>query len=183
MSATYLLMKEQPDGTVGLSLATREEWLEAIHQGEHRYFIRDCIVDQGQMDCIVIETTEEEYRKWNKERMASQRNRQNRHGIQMLSLDEGIQSADGELLFRDTVEADDRTEELAIDSIQMKDLRHALAAWRPWGVEILDLYLASEQKACVPILARKYRVSPQTARKYKRQFESFLKKFLRGVSF
>ena len=183
MSTTYLLMKEQQDGTVALSVATREEWLEAIHKDGRRYFIKDCIIDQGQMDCIVIETTKEEYRKWNQERMASQRNRRNEQNIQLLSLDESVQNTDGQILFRDTIKSDDHTEELVIDSIQMEILRHALEAWKPWGTELLDLYLAREQKACVSILARKYSVSLQTARKYKRQFENFIKNFFRGVSF
>ena len=40
-----------------------------------------------------------------------------------------------------------------------------------------ELYLAGEHRSCVPMLVRRYKVSPQTARKYKRQFENFLKKF------
>ena len=55
--------------------------------------------------------------------------------------------------------------------------RKELEDWRPWGVFLLELYLAGEHRSCVPMLVRRYKVSPQTARKYKRQFENFLKKF------
>lgn len=183
MSTIYLLRKEQPNGVSYLTLVTREQWLSVIRRERNRFFIRDCIFDCGHMDCMVIETTEEEYQKWNQERMASIRNYRIGQDIQKISLDEYVQNVDGLVPLRDVIEADNRTEELAIDSIQLKAIRQALAGWRFWGVDILDLYLAGEQKACVSIMMKKYGVTPQTARKYKRQFENFIKKFLLSVSF
>lgn len=64
-----------------------------------------------------------------------------------------------------------------VDKVQLEALQKELEDWRPWGVFLLELYLAGEHRSCVPMLVRRYKVSPQTARKYKRQFENFLKKF------
>ena len=71
---------------------------------------------------------------------------------------------------------------MVCDSGLMEELKEALAAWRPWAADLLELYLNGEKRACTEALSRKYGVSPQVIRKYKRQFEDFVKNFLGGVS-
>ena len=73
-------------------------------------------------------------------------------------------------------------ESMVCDSVLMEELKEALAAWRPWATDLLELYLNGQKRACTEVLSRKYGVSPQVIRKYKRQFEEFVKKFLGGVS-
>ena len=78
---------------------------------------------------------------------------------------------------------EDNEEERILERLRMEELQRALADWRIWGPYLLKLYLMGKKRNCIPALVRKYKVSPQTARKYKRQFENFLKKFFEGVSF
>lgn len=78
---------------------------------------------------------------------------------------------------------DDQVENLVCDKAILLELRKELAAWKPWGNDLLDLYLLGQKRVCTKILTRKYGVSPQTARKYRRQFEEYIKKYFLGVSF
>ena len=41
----------------------------------------------------------------------------------------------------------------------------------------MEYYIAGKKASCTKAIAMKYKVSEQTARKYKRQFEAFVKKF------
>ena len=63
------------------------------------------------------------------------------------------------------------------------ELKKTLADWKPWANDMLEMYLNGQKRACTDILARKYGVSSQIIRKYKRQFEKFIKIFWRDVSF
>ncbi len=74
-------------------------------------------------------------------------------------------------------------EEQVCSQMMELQLREALAAWKPWANDMLDCYLRGERRTCTDTLSLKYGVSPQVVRKYKRQFEKFIKKFLGGVSF
>lgn len=78
---TYLAYIQQPDKSTRLSVVSYDEWKQIVQENrmlppeKRRYFITDCFQDTGTLDCMVIETSYEEYRKWNRERMASRRNR------------------------------------------------------------------------------------------------------------
>ena len=65
----------------------------------------------------------------------------------------------------------------------MDELKKQLFAWKPWAVDLLAYYLAGKKKSCTAAMAKKYGVSEQVIRKYKRQFEKFVKNFFEGVSF
>ena len=45
----------------------------------------------------------------------------------------------------------------------------------------MEYYIAGEKTSCTKAIAMKYEVSEQTARKYKRQFEDFVKKYFSKV--
>ena len=62
-------------------------------------------------------------------------------------------------------------------------LKKQLFAWKPWAADLLAYYLAGKKKSCTAAMAKKYGVSEQVIRKYKRQFEKFVKNFFEGVSF
>ena len=74
-------------------------------------------------------------------------------------------------------------EDIVSDELVLMGLREKLAAWKPWAPELLDMYLDGKKKSCTGFLAKKYGVSEQTVRKYKRQLEEFIKKFFEGVLF
>ena len=183
MKITYLAYTKQPDKSTRLSVVSYDEWKQVVQKNrmlpaeKRRYFITDCFHDAGTLDCMVIETSYEEYRQWNRERMAAKRNRNLGQKICILSLNTYLKDSQNCITLEDILQADDHTEKKMIDKVQMEALQKELEDWRPWGVFLLELYLAGEHRSCVPMLVRRYKVSPQTARKYKRQFENFLKKF------
>ena len=189
MKITYLANMEQTDGSVSLEQVSREQWRQIVRENpalpkeKRRYFITDCFRDIGVLDCMVIETTWEEYREWNRERMAAKRNRECGKKVQVFPLDACLRDQQRALSFHDVMLTEDNEEERILERLRMEELRRALADWRIWGPYLLKLYLMGEKRNCIPTLVRKYKVSPQTVRKYKRQFENFLKKFFEGVSF
>lgn len=62
-------------------------------------------------------------------------------------------------------------------------LQEALAAWRPWANDLLDMYLQDQKRACSKALAKKYDISERMIRKYKIQFENFIKNFFSEALF
>ncbi len=189
MKTTYLVRKVQPDGSTCLSIATRDEWLSIVDANKalpvckQRYFIIDCIPDGENKDCIVVESSAEEFRKWNKERMAASRNRELGKSYQTLSLDAALPVEGGLLTLSDVVGADFRVEDEVCTQLLAEELKTAIAEWRPWAEDMLLCYLRGERRTCTKFLSEKYGVSSQVIRKYKRQFERFIKKFFGGVSF
>lgn len=184
MKTTYLINKTQPDDTVRLSVATFEEWLaivkanKSLPSSQQRYFVIDCIADNLDIDRIVIESSAEEYREWNKNRMASTRNRILGKKYQVLSLDSPVCVKNTMLDLKEVLKSGELVEEQVCFHMLELQLREALASWKPWATDMLDCYLRGERRSCTDILSKKYEVSPQVIRKYKRQFEIFVKDFL-----
>ncbi len=189
MKTTYLLNKEQDDGTIRPTVVESGEWLSVVKLNsslpadQRRYFIIDYIPEGDTLDRMVIEVPADDYREWNREHTASERNRAfQRSHYQLLSLD-ALMERDGQSVFSDIMSSNAQIDEEVCDQVIMDELRIQLAVWKPWANDLLDLYLSGEKKACTDRLAVKYNVSPQSVRKYKRQFESFVKNFFEGVSF
>lgn len=189
MRTTYLINKVQPDGSICLSVASVEEWIAVVNENkglpveQRRNFIRDYIADGDDLDCLIIETSLAEYRKWDRARLAEKRNRRAGRAFQILSLDAPINESEDSMSLVDLIGVDMQVEFIACDQVLMDELRKALASWKPWANELLEMYLQGQKRTCTDVLAEKYAVSPQVIRKYKRQFEEFIKKFLGGVSF
>ena len=188
MKITYLIQKCQADGTTRLEVTSHDEWIKIIREKsnlpheQRRFFIKECIQDDGEIDCMYIEVSYNEYKKWNREHMRSERNRRISRDIQILPLEDFLRS--------NGIESPDSSKNLSfdqenclIDKVLISQLREAVSKWKPWGAAMLDLYLNHEQKKAAQIISRKYHVSIQSARKYKRQFEKFIINFLEGVSF
>lgn len=189
MKTTYLINQVQPDGSTRLSAVSADEWRSAIRENEglpperQRYFIRDYIADKNDMDCMVIEVSASEYIQWDKDRSAARRNREAGKNFRVSSLDAPFAGMDRTMARLEQLPDQTQLESMVCDSVLMEELKEALAAWRPWATDLLELYLNGQKRACTEVLSRKYGVSPQVIRKYKRQFEEFVKNFLGGVSF
>lgn len=189
MKTTYLIKKILPDGNACLSVATLDEWLSIVKANnslpasQQRYFITDYIADGDNTDRMIIETSAEDYRKWNKDRMVSARNRAQGRNYQFLSLDAQTPVKNSMMNLLDSISSTDQVEEDACTPVLVDELRAALAEWQPWATDLLEYYLRGERRTCTEALVKKYGVSPQVIRKYKRQFKEFTKKFLGGVSF
>ena len=180
---TYLIYKPQPDGTRQLEAATIEEW-DAIlkyNQGlpvqQRRCFNLDVIEDSSDIDLMYIEVTLEEYREWHSGRVISERNRENKKKHEHISLNATL-TAEGTEVLLNIVSSDYRLDETVHDRILMEELRNVLHSWMPWANDILNVYLSGKQRHATAWLAKKYAVSEQTIRSYKRRFEAFVKAFL-----
>ena len=115
--------------------------------------------------------------------MASSRNRILGRDYQVLSLDALVRVEDTMLELKEVLGSGEQVEDQILSQMLERHLRDTLSTWKPWAVDILNCYLRGERRSCTDILSIKYGVSPQVVRKYKRQFEEFIKKFLGGVSF
>lgn len=189
MKITYLINQVRPDGSTCLSTATAAEWQSAVRANKNlppeqqRYFIRDYIADGDGMDCMVIEVSADEYSQWDKDRSAARRNREAGKVFRVFSLDAPPAGTDVAATRLEQLPDQTQLESAVCDSVLMEELKTALTAWKPWAADLLALYLRGQKRACTEILSQKYGVSPQVIRKYKRQFEEFVKRFLEGVSF
>lgn len=179
MKATYLVF----DGMGQLRVATKEEWNGIMEQNrtlpreQRRFFIQDCFEDCGILDCMYIETTKTEYDKWHSAHQVQYMKRKDSEDIVILSGDTSTQTEDGTLL--DTLSDGIDWERLMIDDIQMQELRVALAAWKNWAVELLDIYLAGQKTKASRFLSEKYGIRKNSARYRRSEFEKFVLDFLK----
>ena len=185
MKITYLLNKEQADGSVRLSEVTVEEWKNAVQKsnmlppGKRRYFIRDFIEDGDEFDIMVIEVPYEDYLLWHREHMAAERNRRLGKKYSQFSLEYLLSNSEGEFLFADVLSSNEQVEEMICDKVLIEELRDNPAMQVSWARDLLDMCLQGKYKSCTDSLARKWGVSERTVRDYKRKFKDFLKKFLK----
>ena len=188
MKTTYLINKLRPDGKLALSSVSHQEWFAVIQSNkglpveQRRYFMVDCIESGCEIDRMIIEITLEEFRRWNSQHTMSERNRKCKQQFTHLSLDAELSEKDV-LCLEECLSDQTQSENNIVDGILMDELRDKLALWKPWANEMLTLYLSGRKRKCTKELAEKYGVSEQVIRKYKRQFEDFVKKYLLGVSF
>lgn len=182
MKTTYLLREVQRDGSVQLVETTSEVWHAIVKadallpQSERHWFIYDTIPENGGLDCIVIETTLEMWREWNNNQRKVRRSNERKREISFLSLDCLIEDSERDP-FQEHVLLDESFERDTISRHSIDGLRDALKAWNPWGVELMEYYISGKKASCTKAIAMKYEVSEQTVRKYKRQFEAFVKKY------
>ena len=94
MKVTYLVQKRQEDGTTRLETASHNEWVGLIREksglpkAQRRFFIKECIQENGEIDCMYIEVPYEVYKQWNCEHIRSERNRKSSQDIQFFSLED-----------------------------------------------------------------------------------------------
>ena len=171
MKVTYLVQKRQEDGTTRLETVSHNEWVGLIREksglpkAQRRFFIKECIQENGEIDCMYIEVPYEVYKQWNCEHM------------------EDLVRSTGIELQTAANDLSSHQEDYILDKVLISQLYDAVSKWKPWGADMLTLYLEQKQKKAAQIISRKYHVSMQSVRKYKRQFEKFIKNFLTGVSF
>lgn len=188
MKTTYLFMDKNAAGETCLVIGTLEQYKAItaanakLPMNQRRYFIVDRIPEAGEMDVMYIEVDYVQYLNWARQYIAAYRNRQSAKPFSIVSLD-APNPNDEELTMHDCVASSADVEQEAVVHADMEILRGCLREWKPWAIDLLDAYMAGDQKSCTEELTKKYKVSAQTIRKYKRQFEEFLKIFYAGVSF
>lgn len=183
MKTTYLIYK-QVDGTRQLVVATQDEWNAILKENrglpmeKRRLFEKSCFEDGADLDCMYIEVSYAEYKKWHSADEVTGRKRKTNGIYSRLSLDGPV--ADSELdSMHETVPSDFNLEQLATDKVLIEELRAALRAWKPWALELLTLYLEGKGRSCTNELCEKYGLKERAVRYRKGQFEKFVKNFLK----
>lgn len=183
MKTTYLIYK-QVDGVQQLVVATQAEWDSIMKENrglpveKRRCFMMDCIEDENELDCMYIEVSASEHRKWNSENTVYQRKRKVGKRYNHQSLDTGASDSDVGSM-HESVSSDFDLEELANDNILMDELRAVLRKWNPWAEELLDIYFAGAKRTCNKYLCIKFRTSDRTVQRWKKAFEAFVLNFLK----
>ncbi|MDO4650979.1 MAG: hypothetical protein Q4B26_20265, partial [Eubacteriales bacterium] len=149
MKITYLVFDETTQGR--LRVATKDEWKLIMVQNrtlpreQRRFFIEDCIHEGGELDCIFIETSKEDYDKWHREAQKKYRKKQHLDGISVVSIDLEESEDSGMALIGKLSDNLD-WEMRMLSDIRMQELRRALSNWKPWALEMLELYLDGRQR-------------------------------------
>ena len=187
MKTTYLIYPDK--STQKLVVVDQEEWKAIVAHNagcpkdQRRYFIADIIVDGDEMDCMIIETTEEEHRRWCNERKPIYRNLQAQKLIKFLSIDATFDTGTEENSLLAFLPSETNEIGNVQSDIAMEQLRVALREWRPWAEDMLDFYLSGDKRTCSSFFALRYGISERQVRTYKKQFEDFVKKFLLCLPF
>ena len=167
-----------------LVIADEQQWKEITAQNlscpkdQRRYFIADIIVDGDEMDCMIIETTEEEHRRWCTERKPIYRNLKAQKLVKVLSIDATFDTGTEENSLLAFLPSETNEIGNVQSDIAMEQLRVALREWKPWAEDMLDLYLQGKKHKCASTLAPKYGLTMRSIQLNMRKFEEFTKKFL-----
>ena len=146
MSTTYLLKKRQEDENSPLELVTRKEWLEAIRQEsvlskeQRRYFIKDCIIEKGEFDCIYMEVSYKEYLEWNCEHMKQERNRQASLSFTHLSLENSLYASENARKIAEELVSEENVEDRILIFNEILTYLQTVRSRRMlWSLDIVEL--------------------------------------------
>ena len=180
MKTTYLIKSIQSDGSTALVETSAEHWHEItenskrLSKDERRYFISDIISESGNLDCMVIEVSHEEFLHFMTEQSPTIRNNSLKKQYTHLSLDAGVaDNAVDPVCFEEDV----------MSQVFLMQLQKVLEAWNPWAVDFLNCYLKGKKTSSTAFVANKYNVSQRMARNYKKQFEDFVKNYVSDFRF
>lgn len=181
MKNTFLVFRNME--TKELVVATKEEWdvilktNRTLPREKRRFFIKDVFDDCGEIDCMYIETSREEYEKWHSEYQVAQSKRKCGADFTSVSLSEPCSTARG-IVLEDTISDGFDLEKEVIDRLLIEELRHALKKWNDWAPDLFDYYLAGKYSTCTKELIEKWGVSKPIVAKRKRQLNAFIKNYL-----
>lgn len=184
MKKTYLIYK-QVNGIRQLVTASQKEWDDILKENrqapseKRRRFVKDCIEEGDDLDCMYIEVSPSEHQAWNSRNTVRQRKRKIGELYTHLSLDSGVSESDIESL-HESVPSSFDLERTAVDHVLIDELRLALRRWQPWAEELLDLYLSGKKRSCTENLCQKYGLSSRAVRKRKAAFEKFILDFFKS---
>lgn len=183
MKTVYLAREQQPDGTYRLVEISAEKWHAIIKEQEglpmeqKRHFIEDIIFDYHGEDRMKIEVSLDEWRRWDNKRRKQGREAEHRRKYLHLSLDYVIDAETGAtMMSHSTLCA--VSEDEAYRECLREDLLKALAAWKPWALQMLQFYMETDITHANEQMMAVFQVKERTVRKYKSQFEAFMREYL-----
>lgn len=175
----YLVRKTGEDGVTRMVEVTKEEWRGIVAENsdkpnaQKRKFIPDMIVEDGNMDCLVMEAPASMFRLWDAGYQAARRSRSAQKRFEVISMDNVLDEESG-LTYGDTLSTTTSFEESVEGEWFLEELRKVVVQWRFWGPVLLDFYLAGKRRSCTQEFAKMLGISEQMARAYKREFEKFV---------
>ena len=182
MRNTFLVFNDPTNPASGLRVAKLQEWDQILKRNktlpreQRRFFITDAFEDCGEIDCMYIETTQEEYNKWHSQKVYSERKRQYEAEYRKVSLQYPYPSNEG-FFYEDVVPCDFDLEETVLEGAKIEALKNKLAHWKTWGVEMLELYLSGKKEQATFIISEEFGVSTRQVQRWKSLFESYVKRF------
>ena len=182
MKNTFLVFNDKTNPTSGLHVATPQEWNQILKRNktlprdQRRFFIKDAFEDFGEIDCMYIETTREEYNKWHSEKVYSERKRGYGTQYEMISMHTELPEQN-ELTYEDIIADGFNLEETVLEGAKIEVLKNKLAQWKTWGAEMLELYLAGKKEQATFIISEEYGVSTRQVQRWKMLFERYVKRF------
>ena len=183
MKTGYLAREKQPDGSFRLVQITPEDWHAIIKEQEglpmeqKRHFIEDKIFDHSGEDCLKIEVSLDEWRRWDNNRKKKSREAEHRRKYLHLSLDYVIDAETGATMMTHSTLCAISEDEAYRDCLR-EDLLKALSEWKPWALRMLQFYMEGDAKHSIKKMMEVFQVKEPTIYKYKKQFEAFMKEYL-----
>lgn len=177
MKTTVLIYKDINAENKELRVATPKEWDEILKKNkglpmeERRLFIKDCINDNGSLNCMFIEVPIDEYRKWHSEQEYLSQKQKDNEGYVIISLDAPVKDTN-EADIKETISNGIDYEQLSIDNIVLEELRKELRGWKSWANDMLDLYLLGGSAMSASSLCKRFGLSDRGLRKRRRAFEN-----------
>ena len=184
MNTTYLFKEETTNGQKKLRIGTRDEFKSVMQMNKEigeenrRYFIREKSLDPNQPDLLIIEVDRSEYLEWKKEQVTRSRNYRLGKQYSQLSLERTVQASSQGKLDEPALYGEDPGFEDVLAGVMLDELREELRKWKPWAVDMLDIYMKNGAEICAVMFADRYGVGESTARRYVCHFEQKIKKFL-----
>ena len=183
MKTVYLVREQQPDGTYRLVQISAEKWhaiikdQEGLPMEQKRHFIDDKIFDDLGEDCIKIEVSLDEWRRWDNKRKKMGREAEYRKKYLHLSLDYVIDAETGATMMTHSTLCS-ISEDEAYQECLFEDMKKALAEWKPWALTMLQFYLDGKDKHAIEEMMEAFQIKRSSVFTYKKQFEAFLREYL-----
>ncbi len=182
MKNAFLVLNDPSNKDSGLHVASIKEWNQILEinrtlpRDQRRFFIKDSFEDCGEIDCMYIETTREEYDKWHSQQVYAQKKRKLGEQYGKVSFQDTTSVGEG-LTYEEVIGNGVDLEEAVIKDTQLEALKQSLAEWKPWALDVLTLYLSEKKEEATLFISKKCRVSIRTAQRWKIQFEEFVMNF------
>lgn len=186
--STYLVREHPHQKGSALVSVTAREWLNVVQKNKNlpeaaqRYFIREDILEDDVLDRMYIEVDLEQYVSWNKEKCRVYRQRRAQFGIQTLSLDAELDSAEASSL-HEIIAGNCCVEDTIISALVLDAIRNDMIRWKPWAGAMFDIYLAGAQHHGFAYFVSVHKVSRSTFYNYRQEFEKKLKNYFETWNF
>ncbi len=180
MSVKYLAKNKQSGILEEIKF---NEWQEIINNNlklpltQRRFFMKDVIKEVNHLDEIYIEVSHKEYKKWNSENTVYLKKSKYKENYTFQSLNIDWEKNKENENYKD-FNSINLVEELTLDNVLMEEIIKKIREWKPWGEDLFLEYMKGNKRNCTRDLAVKFNVSDNTIRRYKKEFENFIKKII-----